>query len=207
MAHQLDVFRSVGISEIGIVTGYKAHAFNTFGLKTFHNADWPSTNMVHSLNLASKWLETGDCLVSYADIYYEREAVSDLLTSVSPLALTSVSNYKQIWESRFRNPFEDLEGFFQSDGLLREIGSDVREWSEINGQYMGLLKFTSKGWLVFRETFEDLDSEAKSNVSVTEVLSALVSRQIIDIGVTDYAGKFVEVDFASDYKWAHRYLG
>ena len=53
-----------------MVTGYKKHMFNFLDFKKFHNEKLKTTNMVHSLIKADKWLKKYDCLVTYGDIIF-----------------------------------------------------------------------------------------------------------------------------------------
>src|SRR2546429_5169036 len=46
---QLEVLRNCGVTNIGLVTGYKAQSIDALGVHVFRNADYMSTNMVASL--------------------------------------------------------------------------------------------------------------------------------------------------------------
>ena len=52
---------------------------------------------------------------------------------------------KKIWD-----PLLDAETFkLSSDGSLLEIGNKPRNVEEVEGQYMGLLRFSPRGWSEF----------------------------------------------------------
>ena len=68
---QIESLRSAGIRNIGFVTGYRRELLSDRNLVEFYNPRWANTNKVHSLSLASEWLDTGPCVVSYSDIFYE----------------------------------------------------------------------------------------------------------------------------------------
>ena len=54
---QLEAIKSVGINEIGIVTGYKREMLSDYKLIEFYNPNWETSQMVYSLNYATNWLE------------------------------------------------------------------------------------------------------------------------------------------------------
>jgi choline kinase len=145
LQYQLDALHKAGIYEIAIVTGYKAENFKDFGTVHFHNEHWSETNMVYSLLCAQEWLEEDDCIISYSDIFYESDIITKLIESNADIAISYDPNWLNLWSKRFENPLEDAESFcINSENYLTEIGAKVLTIEEIQGQYMGLLKFRKK---------------------------------------------------------------
>ena len=145
--YQLKAFRKAGISEIGIVTGYKSECLKYLNLSQFHNKQWDETNMVMSLACANEWLMNSDCIISYSDIFYESSAITLLKSSTASLALTFDPNWLGLWRKRFENPLLDAETFkLKYNMILSEIGKKPKNLSEIHGQYMGLLKIRPVSW-------------------------------------------------------------
>ena len=139
---QLEAIRAAGIDEIAIVTGYKREMLTGYGLVEFHNPEWATTQMVSSLCCANEWLEANTCIVSYSDIFYEASAVRSLIESKADISLTYDPNWLELWTKRFGDPLLDAETFrLNPDGTLAEIGKKPKTVEEIQGQYMGLLKF------------------------------------------------------------------
>ena len=54
---QINSLFSGGITEIGIVTGYKSNLLERFNLVEFKNILWQQTNMIYSLVCADSWLD------------------------------------------------------------------------------------------------------------------------------------------------------
>lgn len=103
--------------------------------------------MVSSLACAAEWLRDGLCLVSYSDIFYNARAVMALMESPASLAVTYAANWRALWERRIGDPLVDAETFrMNPNGTLAEIGNKPKTVEEVEGQYMGLLLFTPKGW-------------------------------------------------------------
>lgn len=117
------------------------------GVTYFHNADWEKANMFHSLTMVREWLERETCIVCYSDIVFAPKAMQLLANSTAPLALTSYSGYWDLWKLRMENPLEDLETFrADEEGRLLEIGLKPDSAGDIQGRFMGLLRFTPERW-------------------------------------------------------------
>src|SRR6266508_3520018 len=75
IVRQVAALRGGGVTEIGVVRGYRADMIRLPGVIYFENPRWSETNMVSSLCAAAQWLRNGPVIVSYADIFYRRELV------------------------------------------------------------------------------------------------------------------------------------
>lgn len=196
---QLSALREAGIDEISIVTGYKRESLASRGLVEFHNARWSETNMVSSLACAEEWLNSEPCIVSYSDIFYEANAVRSLMRSQAPLALTYDPDWVVLWESRFGDPLLDAETFrINLDGTLMEIGSKPKSVNEVEGQYMGLLRFTPEGWAEIKRIRGGLTQEKSDKMHMTGTLQMVIEAGRIPIYALPYKGGWGEVDSTED---------
>jgi len=196
---QLEALRAAEIDEISIVTGYKRECLKGRGLVEFHNADWEDTNMLSSLATADEWLESGPCVISYSDIFYESRAVHLLNSSDQPIAITYDSNWLELWKKRFGDPLIDAETFrLWSDNTLAEIGKPPANLEEIQGQYMGLLRFTPQGWNEVKRIRSALSVHEKNSMHMTGVLQKVIENNRIKIDAVKYDGKWGEVDSEDD---------
>lgn len=145
--HQISALKEAGIDEIGMVTGYKADYLNKYNTKKFHNSRWSETNMFYSLLCARDWLNQDDCIVSYSDIFYLPQVVKSLIACKDEIAIAYDPNWLELWSKRFEDPLDDAETFrIDENGYLLEIGQKPSTVDEIQGQYMGLLKFGKGVW-------------------------------------------------------------
>lgn len=92
---------AAGITEIGVVTGYKRDMLAGRGLAEFHNPRWAETNMVSSLECAEDWLQSGPCIVSYSDIFYSSNAVRSSDGMPQSLAVTYDPNWLELLGKAF----------------------------------------------------------------------------------------------------------
>lgn len=201
---QLEALRAAGITEIAIVTGYKRELLADRGLTEFHNARWAETNMVSSLACAQDWLQAEPCIVSYSDIFYSPMAVQSLMTCAASLAVTYDPNWLELWKQRFGDPLLDAETFrLTPEHTLAEIGNKPTSVDEVQGQYMGLLRFTPEGWAEVLRIRKELTSEQCDKMHMTGTLQKVIDEGRVAIAAVPYTGEWGEVDSAEDLASYH----
>lgn len=206
LSWQLEALRGAGLGEIAVVRGYKAEVVAAPGLTYFENPRWAETNMVASLACAEAWLLSGPCLVSYTDIVYDSAAASALAAASAEIAVLYDPGWRALWEARFACPLEDAETFRHDErGRLIEIGARPSSFDQVQGQYMGLLRFSPEGWRRAREYWQSLPPERHDRLDMTSLLSALLGRGV-HIETIPYAGRWGEVDRPEDLALYERWL-
>ncbi|MBF0627955.1 MAG: phosphocholine cytidylyltransferase family protein [Magnetococcales bacterium] len=196
---QLQALRQAGIARIALVTGYLREKLEALGLPTFYNPHWSRTNMVSSLVCADAWLREAPCVVSYSDIFYESNAVELLMNCPADLAVTYDPNWRVLWEQRFDDPLLDAETFrLNSDNSLAEIGNRPNHINEVQGQYMGLLRFTPVGWSELLRVLEGLCEEDRNKIHATGVLQKIIEAGRIPVTAIPYTGVWGEIDSLND---------
>lgn len=193
---QIQALKEGGAQEIAIVTGYLKEVFEEYGLKTFHNPRWAETNMVMSLYEAREWLSTSDCLISYSDIVYHPDTVRSLINNqVGDLQITYDEDWLSLWQLRLDDVLSDAESFRIENQKLTEIGEKAKSIEEIQGQYMGLLKFKPEGWKVCEDFIQSYDE--RDRLHMTGLLQNLLSQGQEVYGVP-INGRWCEVDSEED---------
>lgn len=190
---------SVGVGpSIAVVAGYRGDLLENRGLTVFTNARWSETNMVVSLTCAASWLEAGPCLVSYGDIIYTSAAVRRLAEVESDIAISYDPDWYRVWAARFADPLSDAETFkLSADGIVTDIGHRPKSLDEVQGQYMGLLRFTSVGWDRVSRHLALVGSEAAAKLDMTSLLRALIEGGA-SVRAVPVEGPWGEVDSATD---------
>ena len=199
---QLTAIRGAGIEDICIITGYHAEEIEKRNpdLSFLRNENWANTNMVSTLVCADELLSSNDCIVSYADIVYEKEAIEKLICSKSDVSLTYYTEFRKLWENRFDNPLDDVETFkVDKDYNIIEIGQKANSLDEIEGQYMGILKFTPKGWRNVKKLMNKNMPKPVEKMDMTGLLEYLIVNGMKLEGVP-YGKIWVEVDSQEDLR-------
>ncbi|MFI8226351.1 phosphocholine cytidylyltransferase family protein [Pseudomonas sp. NPDC085632] len=196
---QLESLRAAGISDIAVVTGYKRELLAERGLSEFHNPRWAETNMVSSLACAESWLQGEPCIVSYSDIFYSPVAVQSLINSDATLAVTYDPDWLQLWTERFGDPLLDAETFrLTAAHTLAEIGNKPQSVDDVQGQYMGLLRFTPEGWAEVVRLRAELSPQQRDSMHMTNTLQRVIDAGRVPIEAVAYTGEWGEVDSSED---------
>lgn len=196
---QIDALRRTGISEIAIVTGYRADLLEGFAQTIFHNPRWTDTNMVRSLAMAAPWLRSGSCIVSYSDIFYSADTVRSLMQGEkAAISISYDPDWRRLWEARFDDPLSDAESFKLGSGKsVIEIGGRAERIEEIEGQYMGLSRFSPTGWASVETLLGAMPEEVGDKLDMTGLLSSLISMGL-KLRAVPCVGPWGEVDDADD---------
>jgi len=196
---QIAALRLGGVDEIGVVRGYRAEMIDFPGLAYFTNQRWAETNMVMSLATASAWLRSGPVIVSYGDIFYRSELVRGLAGAPGQLVISYDRAWRRLWTRRFADPLADAETFrINADGQLLEIGGRTTRIEDIQGQYMGLFKFTPPAWSVVEVLLDSLNAPIRDKLDVTGLLRRLLGGRELRIGTFGTDGHWGEVDNPED---------
>jgi len=202
---QLAVLKSEGLEDIVMIGGYKADMLKREGVKLKINPRYYETNMVWTLFSAEEELE-GDVIISYGDIVYSREILQALLKSTADIAVTIDKKWEEYWRARNEDPLDDAETLkLREDGTIGEIGQKPKSLDEIEGQYMGLMKFSSKGIKQLKDIFHmalecgELLSNSVENAYMTDLLQATINSGI-DITAISVVGGWIEIDTVEDLR-------
>lgn len=210
LERQIEMFRKFGINDIVVVKGYAAHKINVRGIRYYVNEDYANTNMVFSLFCAESEIE-GNVIISYADILYENRVLHTLLRASSyDIAVIVDTLWKEYYQERFEEPFEDAESLiYDTDGRILEIGESHPTPSDVQAQYIGLIKLSSNGSKMVQQMYQRAKvrywnkpwqrGRIFQKVYMTDFLQAL-----IDDGIPVYAVPvqhgWLEFDTVTDYE-------
>lgn len=208
---QLETLRGAGISDINIVTGYRADRLQLPGTKQIENPDWATTNMVESLFAAEKHFDD-DFIVAYSDIIYEPRVIQALIKSTSDISVVVDRQWRSYWEHRFDDPLSDAESLkIDGHGHITDIGQKVEDINEIEAQYIGLMRFKGTGIAKLREAYASIfstDREWKKNrppekAYMTDILMEMIHRKV-KIGTVPIDSGWLEIDTVKDFETANR---
>ncbi len=202
---QLEVLRFEGVHNITVIGGYRADKLTNPNITLRYNPKYNSTNMLWTLFCAKDQLNSDeDIIISYGDIVYSHKILNELISSNADIALSVDLNWESYWRSRSPDPLEDAETLrFDKNSILTEIGQKPRAINEIQGQYMGLIKFSKNGQKKLRSVFQkgvdngDIRGKIPEKAYMTDLMQMMIDEgiSIKSIGIQDY---WVEVDTVED---------
>jgi choline kinase len=211
LERQLSVYRKCGIDNICVVTGYKSELINYKNVDYIKNHNFMKTNMVESLFSAiDKFTES--TIVSYGDIVFEQHILKKLINSEYDFSIIVDKQWKKYWKMRFENPLDDLESLkIDNEQNIISIGKKVDNLNEIQGQYIGLMKFQnnaiskiksfySKSKSIFQTTHSNpLNSHLSFEKSyMTDFLQGLIDDDQ-KLKIIDIENGWLELDTIDDY--------
>ncbi len=202
-----------GIKDVHVVTGYRSdviketlkHDINT----TIHtNQNYANTNMVSTLFCADAVLQ-GDCIISYADIVYNNSVLEALINEKSS-AIVIDRQWRKLWELRMENPLEDAETLKLDGDNIIELGKKPTSYDDIEGQYIGLIKFSTDDIERIKGIYESLDKDVLydgknfDNMFMTSFLQLLINKGV-KFKACFIDGGWLEIDSLDDLKALQNY--
>ena len=209
MDYQFNIYKQFDIRNISLVTGYMHNKFEIFNLDTYYNSSWENTNMIFSIECAKDMLHRdGNLIIIYSDIVFKKNVFEKLLFSEFDDVIIQDKNWKLLWEKRFDNPLHDAETLKLNKigKKIVEIGKKPNNYSEIEGQYIGMTKLGKKGKIEVLKTLENyigLNKPFMNNKIIevcymTDLLQYLIDKGFV-LNYETIEGGWYEVDTLNDY--------
>jgi len=208
---QIECAERLGMKDVVVVTGYRADAFKDGRCRYYHNSQYAETNMVETLWCARPELEE-EVVVSYGDILYQDDVLCALVESSAAISVVVDLGWRPYWEARFDDPLSDAESLRLADGAILEIGQKPLALDDIEGQYIGLMKFTGEGLEALNRAYESLKSAGVvgkecrpfGKMYMTDLLQTTIEAGYEVRAVPTQRG-WIEIDSFDDYLLAQRH--
>ena len=213
--HTIQTAKSLGISDILVLTGYFSDSFESYDVTRVHNERYSNTNMVESLFCAESQFGD-DFIVAYGDIFFNPGVMNELLKYEGDCGVVVDLDWQAYWKNRFDDPLSDAESLKLSDsGHLSEIGKTVVDIREIEAQYIGLMRFKGKGVLALRSAYYEAKRQSEesgkcfqserslSQLYLTDLLQGMIDRGCM-IDPVFINGGWLEIDDLTDHTIAER---
>ena len=209
IGRQIATLRDAGITDIVIATGYMREQFALPATRQVHNPDWADTNMVETLFCGRA--EFGDdVIVCYSDIVYDPAVIAALIASPHGISVIYDRQWRALWEMRFDDPLDDAETFRIDDaGRIIEIGAKAKTIEEIEGQYIGLMRFKGAGvakLAAARANWSSVERDWMKSRPVRKAYMTDLLMEMIHMGHdvmgVPIDGGWLEIDTVSDFEKA-----
>jgi choline kinase len=205
LERQLQVLRREGVERIVAIGGYRAEMLQRPPLEIVLNPRYAETNMVWTLFCAEQQMQ-GEVLVAYGDIVYSAGVLRAVLASKADIAVAIDLDWEAYWRARSDDPLADAETLrLAADGRILEIGQKPRSLAEIEGQYMGLMKFSSAGIATLKRSFGAarragaLRGKPVEKAYMTDLLQSLIDAgERLD--AVPVHGGWIEIDTVADLR-------
>ena len=216
LEHQLKVFKSFGLYEksISIVGGYLFNKLKNFSINLIENKRFAETNMVFSFFHGLKNIGLDDdIIISYGDIIFEEFILKKLLNCDYPISIVADKEWEKLWQLRMEDILSDAETFkYDLDKNISEIGRKPKTISDIDAQYIGLIKIKKEYLKKIFSIYKNLYSKKMNNIKdidnmyMTEFIERLIKSKL-PVKACLIEGGWLEVDTIKDleiYNRLHR---
>jgi choline kinase len=212
---QLQSFASCGIQDIHLVRGYKKEKINYGGITYHDNYDFHQNNILNSLFYAESAL-SGQVIVSYSDILFEPRIVRQLIQSNHDISIVVDTDWRGYYVGRHDHPVDEAEGvIFDAHSNVARIGKKLTDPGLIDGEFIGMMKFSSLGAEIFKTCFHRAKTmywnapfqkaSVFQNAYLTDLIQEMVDHGIRVNCVTIKRG-WQEIDTVADYQKALRHF-
>lgn len=190
--YTVDLLRSRGIEEIGIVLGYKEQVIREVlagkQVGFYYNPFYDVTNSIASAWFAKKFIQGDDLLIMNGDVYLEDRLLDLILEEKRSPVMFADESRKETADYKF----------FYEDGILKKYGKELTG-SDITGEYIGIGLFSKEFLLEFIIRMDEMINTQEHSVWWENVIYSLCGKQ--QVLVRNVSGHFwAEVDYIEDYE-------
>ena len=196
--HQLDIFKTFGITDISIIKGYQKHKINYEAAKTYYNDNYDNNNILRSLFYAEKELND-DVIVSYSDIIFDKDIIGKAMHAPGDICIVVDRDWKE-------HDVEEAEKTIVRWKKVKKIGKHLAP-KEANGEFIGIIKCTKKGAHLVRDIYHDIvrryhntpfqRARSLDQAYLTDMLQELIDRGN-DVHAVSIRGGWIEIDTPED---------
>ena len=156
LQHQLDVLREAGIDRIVVIKGYKEEMINYPDLIYYINDNYQDNNILHSLFYAEEEMND-EFIAAYSDILYSKNVVKRLLDNKEDISIVVDIDWRGYYKGRTEHPIEEAENvIFDANNNVVKIGKILPDKDAVHGEFIGMMKCSKKGALIFKRYFNRL---------------------------------------------------
>jgi len=208
--YQISVLKQVGVDEIIVITGPHSEKFSLENVHYIKDQNYTEHDILASLMEAKKFLKN-DVLVIYSDIIFEKQIILQILKSKKDISIAIDMNWEKMYEGRTDHPTSEAENvLLKNENKILKIKKNIKNVDNNVGEFLGIMKMTSKGVKQFVEEYEKLIKNHKGKFHeapsilkayVTDMIQELVNLKI-NVEPVLISGKWCEIDTLQDLKKA-----
>lgn len=192
---QVALYNEAEIKNIIAVRGFAKNQFTQSNITFIDNDQYEDTKEVYSLNLALNKVRDTDLVVSYGDILFKPFILNELLTSKADITIV-VDSDTEYDASEYKDYVMATEKYnkkkFNQEVYLKTMSNQLSE-KDIDGEFIGLCKFTSTGIEQLKNAINELSTTSSlEKLRFSEVLSYLASKH--QVAIKYIRGSWIDVD-------------
>jgi len=215
LQRQLEALKANKVKNVVLIKGYEKEEIDYPGIKYYINDNYQNNNILSSLFYAEKEIE-GEVIISYSDILFEKQVVARLLESKKDISIVVDIEWRDYYEGRKDHPVEEAENvIFDAENNVIEIGKILTKKHDVHGEFIGMMKLTSRGSEIFKRHFNRAKKLfwgkpfQRASVFEKAYITDMI-QEMVDLGVPIHCviieRGWKEIDTVEDYKKALKEL-
>ena len=193
----LNTLKSLNLSNINIITGYKNKSFEKIDCKKIFNKNFKRSNQTDSIIMGLD-PHSEQNLVAFSDIFFERDIIDKLLKTQSDFTFIiseiNKNNVKDNLTDRIiakNKPIRD--GRYLTNHKINEImeiTKDLKE--EVNFEFSGVFLLSKKGTEIFNKAYLKLKKD-KKKYDFISLINYIIRKKLSKIFAIETYGGWVEI--------------
>ena len=200
----VEKLRNFGVNHIKVVRGYKKEMFPELGCGYVDNDHYSETGELSSLYLARDFIK-GHLIIGYGDIVFRSYILNVMEDNPKDIVIVVDSRHSfrsddYVGDFVFCNQ-KNTKVFGNETGVLERTELQIKESLEKkpHGEWIGLMKTTSKGSEMIYNALEELAQEPDFNkMKMGDLFNCLVGKGV-EVGVSYIEGHWMDIDNYKDY--------
>ncbi len=212
LENQISLFKKKSIDEIIVITGPNNEKFNVDNITYVHDKNFENHDILGSLMVARDKI-FGDVLIVYSDIMFEENILKTILESNEDISIAVDLEWEKSYENRTEHPkFEAENVVLDKNGKVIEIRKNIQDKSKQIGEFLGIVKMTTKGSEIFVNRFLEIEKVSKGKFHtaksfekayLTDMIQELIDSKVNIFPIT-ISGKWCEIDTMQDLENARK---
>jgi len=206
---QISSLNQNGIEEIILITGPNSDKFHLDNVTYVKDHDYSKHDILGSLMKAKDYLKN-DVLVMYSDIIFNSKIIQQMLDSSGDISIAIDMNWDKMYENRTEHPKSEAENVqLNNKGKITKIKKNIQTNNLNVGEFLGIIKFSSRGSQIFVKKYEELINKNSIGVFheapviekayLTDMIQELIDSKI-EIEPILISEKWCEIDTMQDLK-------
>jgi L-glutamine-phosphate cytidylyltransferase len=213
LERQIDLIHRKNIQDICIITGPHKEKFSFNDVKYIEDQEYEKHDVLLSL-MAAKDEIVGNVIIIYSDILFDENILEQVIQSNADIGIATDLNWGGKYEGRTQHPKEQADNVIIKNNEIRKIRKNISTVSkeELNGEFIGIMKFSKKGSEIFIDEFNRLgkikpspfhDAKTFEKSYLTDMIQELIKQKKI-ISPIIIKGNWCEIDTPQDLENAKK---
>ncbi len=213
LERQIQILKKQNIEDIIMIVGPHKDKFQFKNIKYVEDVEFEKHDVLLSLMAAKNEIK-GDLIITYSDILFDEKILQKIIESKVDIGIATDLEWIEKYENRTEHPKSQADNVIIENEKIVKIKKNITNISQdqLNGEFIGIMKFSEKGAQVFVKEFEKVkkknpitfhDAKTFEKAYLTDMIQELIEQKIT-INPILIKGDWCEIDTPQDLKNARK---